>query len=536
MKQKSLQHRLRLLVQAISFAFHNGYVTGWMHGKIYTGGNKEFCVPGLNCYSCPGAVGSCPIGSLQAVLDSGTYHYSLYVLGWIGLMGMAFGRLICGWLCPFGFIQDLVHKIPFLPKRKNLPGHRYLRFLRYLILIVFVIILPMAVQNVAGMGQPWFCAYICPSGTLLGGIPLVLANPSLQSGIGFRFFWKLALLVLFLLGAGIFDRPFCKYVCPLGALYGLCNPVSVYRLKVKKETCIECGACQKACGMDIQVWKDPNSIDCIRCLKCRTACPTGSIVSNFEALGLKLRRAEERPADAAAGSISAASVAAPLTGDVDPQAAPAASAAAAEKTAESMAKQVAVEPCAAGSAETAGIPAPERSSEQGALQTDAAVDAANSGLEKTTMPGRIFRILIGVVCIVAAIAELGMALFLHLFYAYSRMIDGLGYYLATTWVSAVGMGIAILVLILGVRLIAASGTHARDRELRQWAGISILADLLLCFVGNGVMAIVLTRLFTTGDSTLPECIAEFIQDGLPYCAAMLVPAAAALLALLPKRK
>jgi len=284
-KQKR-QSILRLIIQCLSFAFHNGYASGWIKGKIYTGDNKMFCMPGLNCYSCPGAIGACPIGSLQAVLNQTGFHLSLYVLGFIGAVGALCGRFICGWLCPFGLIQDLIYRIPFFKKVKNLPGHKYLRYLRFVILALLVIILPIGIRNQAGVGQPWFCEYICPSGTLLGGIPLTIANAQLRALIGPRFIWKLFILVLILVAALISDRPFCKYICPLGALYGLANPISIYRYKIDKESCIGCGACQKACGGDIRVWENPNSMDCIRCGKCIAACPTGALYTSFTIKGM----------------------------------------------------------------------------------------------------------------------------------------------------------------------------------------------------------------------------------------------------------
>ena len=284
-KTKSYRHeRFRIIIQAASFAFHNGYINGWFKGTINSGTSKAFCMPGLNCYSCPGAVGACPIGSLQAVLDSGVMKYSLYVLGFIAAVGVLCGRVVCGWLCPFGAVQDLLYRIPLFKKIKNLPGHKYLRWLKFVILAVFVVLLPMAVTGPAGTGQPWFCEWICPSGTLLGGIPLLIANSSLQSSVGFRFIWKAALLLVILIGAVKMYRPFCKYICPLGAIYGACNKVSLYRLKVDTEKCVQCGACRKACGMDISVWQNPNSIECIRCGKCMAACPTGAISSSLKDL------------------------------------------------------------------------------------------------------------------------------------------------------------------------------------------------------------------------------------------------------------
>lgn len=280
----------RHLFQAAFFALTNGYAQGFVSGKIYKGKGKSFCVPGLNCYSCPGALGACPIGSLQAVLGSRRFTVSCYVFGLIMAFGALFGRLICGWMCPFGLVQDLLHKIPLFKKRKNLPGHKYLKYIKYVLLLVFVIILPSVIKDLAGNGQPWFCEYICPSGTLFAGIPLVILNPELRAVIGFRFWWKIAVLVLVLLLSIKAYRPFCKYLCPLGALYGFCNPVSFYRFQVDKNACVNCGACQKVCGMDIKVWENPNSMECIRCGDCKAVCPTGAITSSFEMLQSRMKK------------------------------------------------------------------------------------------------------------------------------------------------------------------------------------------------------------------------------------------------------
>lgn len=268
---------LRTLFQAVWFALTNGYVRGFASGRIYQGETKALCVPGLNCYSCPGAFGACPIGSLQAVLDSGRFLFSCYILGFLMVFGSLLGRFVCGWLCPFGFFQDLLHKIPLPGKRKLLPGHRWLKYLPWMILAVLVILLPALVLNDAGQGKPWFCAYVCPSGTLLAGLPLTAVNVRIRAAAHGLFAWKVFLLVaLALLSVQVY-RPFCKYLCPLGVLYGLFNPVSFLRFRVEEKECIHCGACQKACGMDIKVWQTPNSRQCIRCGDCRRVCPTGAI-------------------------------------------------------------------------------------------------------------------------------------------------------------------------------------------------------------------------------------------------------------------
>ncbi len=272
---------LRLWVQMIFTALMNGYVLGFLKGKIYTGPLKNICVPGLNCYSCPGALGSCPIGSLQAVLGSRNYKMSFYILGFFMVVGSVFGRFVCGWLCPFGLVQDLLHRIPVPFKRKNLPGHKYLVRFKYVVLIAFVILLPLLATDFLGQGSPWFCQYICPSGTLLAGIPLVLGNVSLRGAIGFLFEWKMLVLIVCLVTAMIICRPFCKYLCPLGAVYGLFHPISLYRYQVDTEKCVGCKACQEACGMDIRVWEDPNSRECIRCGACISACPAGAVCSSM---------------------------------------------------------------------------------------------------------------------------------------------------------------------------------------------------------------------------------------------------------------
>lgn len=281
-KNKTSRPSFRLWIQVLWTALTNGYALGFLKGKIYTGSLKNICVPGLNCYSCPGAVGSCPIGSLQAVLGSRNYRFSFYIIGFLMIIGAVFGRFVCGWLCPFGLIQDLLHKIPVPFKRKNLPGHKKLIWIKYIVLVLFVLVLPSVVTDVLGQGSPWFCQYICPSGTLLAGIPLVIGNVSLRSAIGFLFQWKIVILVVILVGSTMIYRPFCKYICPLGAVYGLFHPIAFYRFDVDKAACTGCGKCKRVCKMDIPVYLEPNSRECIRCGDCIKACPEGAIKSSMK--------------------------------------------------------------------------------------------------------------------------------------------------------------------------------------------------------------------------------------------------------------
>lgn len=272
---------LRLWVQIIFTALTNGYVLGFAKGKIYQGGSKQVCVPGLNCYSCPGAVGSCPIGSLQAVIGSRNFNVSFYVIGFLMIIGSLMGRFVCGWLCPFGLIQDLLHKIP-IKKIQKVPGDQYLRYLKYVVLVVFVIGMPLLLTGKSGYSSPWFCKLICPSGTLLGGLPLVSTNPNLQKVIGFLFGWKMGILLLVVVGSILIYRPFCKYLCPLGAIYGLVNRFSLYRYEIDSSKCTKCGLCHKKCEMGVKVYETPNSAECIRCGKCMEVCPHHAIHTTWQ--------------------------------------------------------------------------------------------------------------------------------------------------------------------------------------------------------------------------------------------------------------
>lgn len=277
MASKLKLHRgLRLVAQAAFAALTNGYAQGFVSGRIYTGSLKQVCVPGLNCYACPGALGSCPIGALQAQLTRG--EAPLYALGFIFLFGALIGRLTCGFLCPFGLLQDLLWRVP-LPKRLkrlHLPGHRVLKYLKYGILLSFVITLPLMLIGDWGLRSPQFCKWLCPSGTL-AGVLLLSRDAALRAQIGAIFWIKLSVLGVVLLSSMVIYRPFCKYLCPLGALYAPMNKASVYRLRVEEASCTHCGACAHACKMGVRPDQTPNALECIRCGDCVAACPTRSL-------------------------------------------------------------------------------------------------------------------------------------------------------------------------------------------------------------------------------------------------------------------
>jgi len=220
---------------------------------------------------------------MQTTLASFGRRISLYATGFVVLIGALGGRFVCGWLCPFGLFQELLYKIPS-PKRRHsktpsgtpIPKTP-LRYLKYVILLLFVFLLPALVRNDVGLGETWFCEYICPAGTVEAALPLLLTNEGLRQVIGWRFWWKLTIAVGIVLFSMYENRPFCKYLCPLGAIYGACNKISFFRLKVDDSVCTRCGACMTVCGMGLDPVSELDSAECIRCGACKDICPVHAI-------------------------------------------------------------------------------------------------------------------------------------------------------------------------------------------------------------------------------------------------------------------
>jgi polyferredoxin len=276
---------VRKWVQTIMTLLVNGSWSFPFTRTIYQGPLKVVCSPGLNCYSCPAATTYCPIGSLQQLiagiriaLENGQNFFGFYVIGTMGVFGGAFGRLICGWACPFGLIQELLHKIP--SKKFSIP--RNLKYLKYAFLLFFVILLPLVVVDGFGYGELWFCKYICPAGTLEAGLPMLMLQPALSQTIGLVFYNKLTILIGFVIWSVLASRPFCRTTCPLGAFYALFQKIKVVKLRLSEENCTKCEACHSVCPMGIKFNEAPQDAECIYCLKCmKEAC-------KFEAISIEI--------------------------------------------------------------------------------------------------------------------------------------------------------------------------------------------------------------------------------------------------------
>ena len=213
----------RNIIQLVTAILYNCNLPGFIKSEIYTGDIKKICVPGLNCYSCPGAIASCPLGSFQSALLNSKYNgIPFYVLGFLILFGIILARIICGFLCPFGLLQELLYKIKTKKIRKNNLTKK-LSYLKYIILFIFVII-----------------------------IPIIFLKPG-----------------------------FCKYICPITVFLKPASYFSYLRVKCDHEKCIQCKKCVNDCPMNVDILDDSrkrkNGTECILCCNCINECPKNAI-------------------------------------------------------------------------------------------------------------------------------------------------------------------------------------------------------------------------------------------------------------------
>ena len=191
----------------------------------------------------------------------------MYFIGLFVTLCMAVGRMACGVICPFGYLQEILFKL----KSSKLTIPAWMTYIKYAVLAGMVIVIPFYTL------EPWF-SKLCPMGTLIGGLPWITLNPEIRMMVKELFWVKVGILVLVVVLSVLSKRPFCRVVCPLGAMFSLFNRISLLKLSWTPELCTHCDKCTRICPMDISVYKDANNHNCIRCLDC-TRCPAVSIVA-----------------------------------------------------------------------------------------------------------------------------------------------------------------------------------------------------------------------------------------------------------------
>jgi ferredoxin-type protein NapH len=231
------------------------------------------CSPVFHCYSCPLATFACPIGVLANFSAIHTIPYA--AIGTLVLLGAALGSFICGWACPFGFLQDLIHKIP-TPKF-TLPV--WTGWFRFVSLIAFVIAVPF----LWGDGHPMFFCRLCPAGALEGAVPNVAQSAIAGNPIIWPTATKIVILGLILLAMLFTWRPWCMLFCPLGAIYSLFDPVSLLFLRFRRDRCMDCERCRSLCQGGGRPERLVNGLRCVRCLECTKcdAVTVDNVITNF---------------------------------------------------------------------------------------------------------------------------------------------------------------------------------------------------------------------------------------------------------------
>lgn len=226
---------------------------------------NNVCNPVLSCHSCALSWFACPVGVLSHFAN---WQVMTFVaVGTILLVGVLVGRVLCGWVCPFGFIQDLLARIKV--KKFTLPA--WTGYFKYVVLIVTVFLLPYLFKP-----EYSFCV-ACPAAALEVTVPsLIQGESSFSTGTLIKLGSLLAVV-----GFAIFSkRAFCKVLCPIGALMAPFNYFSFWRVRKPTENCVSCHRCDRQCPANIRPEKkiknekDPNrTLDCVVCHKCRDVCP-----------------------------------------------------------------------------------------------------------------------------------------------------------------------------------------------------------------------------------------------------------------------
>ncbi len=236
------------------------------------------CSPVFHCYACPLATFACPIGIIAQF--SALHLFPFMAVGLLIAVGVLFGSLICGWICPFGFLQDLVAKAP-TPKF-DLP--KWTGYLRYVILLGPVLAIPFFL----GKEHSLFICLVCPAGALETALPNMIGQAAAGEVIDWPNAVKMTILALFLIAIFFVKRPWCRLLCPLGAIFSLFNRVSAFFLRFDAGECTSCEQCHKLCEYGIEPEKTPNDLSCVRCLEC-TKCDPEALT-----LGTIFEPAEQR--------------------------------------------------------------------------------------------------------------------------------------------------------------------------------------------------------------------------------------------------
>jgi len=186
--------------------------------------------------------------------------YSIGFLGIFVVLALLFGRLFCGWICPFGSILQFLEVISPIKNKVHFPEELKDPDIKYLVLFSFILLAILS-------GQEAFCEF-CPAGTIFKGTT------------GHVLYFSIPVFIIVMLSVMVYGRKtWCSYLCPLGAFFGIFSKFHIFGIKPTGE-CVKCLTCNKNCPMDIliaekyiQKGKPITDGDCIKCMQCIESCP-----------------------------------------------------------------------------------------------------------------------------------------------------------------------------------------------------------------------------------------------------------------------
>jgi len=239
------------------------------------------CGAVFHCHSCPLATFACPIGVLGQF--SSLHLFPFVAVGLLIIVGGLLGGFVCGWACPFGFLQDIAAKVP--TAKWNPP--RWMSYFRYVVLIGLVFVIPYFF----GLGHPLFFCRVCPAGGLEASLPRAMTAALSGEQANWPNAVKISVVVVIVVAMFFIYRPWCVLFCPLGAIFGLFNRVSALFLRFHPAACTSCNLCRTNCAIGILPDKQASDPRCIRCLEC-SQCPpqaltVGSVFERTKAVGRK---------------------------------------------------------------------------------------------------------------------------------------------------------------------------------------------------------------------------------------------------------
>lgn len=220
------------------------------------------------------------LGDVVTALVNG--EFSIYALSTqlvtivvVFIFSAVWGRIFCGFLCSFGAIQELLFWISkkLFPKKPKVSAEldHILQYLKYVVLVFIVVALWILALPMDSSLSPWGIF-----GMLISGNPSVMASAVFTGGF--------VLLLALLVGSLFVERFFCRYFCPLGALFTLVSGKRLHKIQRNESACIHCGLCEKACSMSVPILKKDivSSGRCIDCMQCLSVCPTNCLSANPE--------------------------------------------------------------------------------------------------------------------------------------------------------------------------------------------------------------------------------------------------------------